>query len=75
MILAKRRVDLVVEDQRQPGNAQHQQEHGRDQARPLVDEEPALDRRSLHLMQPFARGHGESAAFAARARLRDCSRQ
>ena len=41
-------LDLMGEDQRQAGDAQHQQEHGRDQTRPGVHPRPGADRGCLH---------------------------
>ena len=43
--VAERVIDLVVKDQRQPGQAKQQQEGGADQAGPLVHEVPGLHRR------------------------------
>jgi hypothetical protein len=37
---AERMIDLVIEDQRQARDAQHQQEQRGDQARPFVNDEP-----------------------------------
>jgi hypothetical protein len=36
--VAERMIDLVIEGQRRPGDAQHQEEQRADEARPLVDE-------------------------------------
>src|SRR3546814_1386538 len=41
-------VDLVMEDQRQAGDAQHQQEQRRNDAAPFVCQEPDLDRAPRH---------------------------
>ncbi|UUX99142.1 hypothetical protein LRS08_16930 [Sphingomonas sp. J315] len=53
-IAFSQRLDLVVKDQRQSGDAQHQQERRRHDAAPLVDQEPGLDRRA---------GHGERRSW------------
>ena len=52
-------VDLVMEDQRQPGDAQHQQEQRADQARPFVDERPPFDGSCCH---PLTIGRSTSPA-------------
>ena len=47
-LMQQRLVQLVAEHQRQPRDAQHQQEQGRDQARPLVRPGPGADRPGVH---------------------------
>jgi hypothetical protein len=44
-------VDLLIEDDRQPGDAQHQQEQGADEACPLVYQVPGFDRPCPHASQ------------------------
>ncbi|MNE58795.1 hypothetical protein D3C80_1538490 [compost metagenome] len=46
--IAQQMVDLVVEDQRQAGQCQHQQKHGTDQAGPGVDSGPAANCFTFH---------------------------
>ena len=49
-------VDLMMEDKRQAGDAEHQHEERTDQARPLVDEAPSTQRsrcrRQLNVLVP-----------------------
>jgi hypothetical protein len=46
---AQQVADLVVEDQRQPGQAQQQHEDGADEAAPFVHPGPGLDAPAVHL--------------------------
>ena len=46
--LARQRVDFIVEDQRQAGDAQHQQKKRADQAGPFMDEIPGADGATCH---------------------------
>ncbi|MNJ58511.1 hypothetical protein D3C77_541450 [compost metagenome] len=46
--IAQQVVDLVMKDQRQAGDCQHQQEQGADQAGPGVNEGPATDGSAFH---------------------------
>ncbi|MNF44155.1 hypothetical protein D3C84_252610 [compost metagenome] len=48
--VAQQVIDLVMEDQRQAGHCQHQQEQGADQAGPGVDKRPAADGGAFHCM-------------------------
>ncbi|MEY9743527.1 hypothetical protein ABIF65_002901 [Bradyrhizobium japonicum] len=50
--IAQELIDLVMEDQRQAGQAEQQQEGGRDQAGPGVDHGPEPDRARLHEALP-----------------------
>ena len=44
-------VQLVAENQRQAGDAEHQQEAGRDEARPFMDPGPGAEGAGLHPVQ------------------------
>ena len=48
----ERAVDFVMEDKRQPGQAEHEQEQGRDEARPFMDPAPRPDGSCLHHLAP-----------------------
>ena len=66
-LMQQRLVQLVAEHQRQSRDAQHQQEQGRDQARPLVRPGPGADRPGVHRPARIrTRSRPTDARFAAR---------
>ena len=74
--VAQGRLDLVMEDQWQACDAEHQQEHGRGEPRPFVDQCPDPDVGWLHpepltcMAVHFAHPAGRRAAARKRGRFR-----